>query len=406
MAHPRYDPALTQATDALTSWVSERIDLIAHAATHDIWHEVGAYRELEDATLRLEVEAHCRQIFSVFATTLRDRRDPARPDFPWTSAHASRRVDLGIALPDFMSAFRIGQITLWDDVLEGVRATPGSEGAALHIVSQLMRTVEVASTAAAESYIEARQYRMADSARVARDLLEDLLAGRPPVMASRRRALVEIGLDESASHVVVVGALDSPGQAIDLLRRYVVAARPGMMVARHDEIVAILPVEGGSSDQAVQTVREAVALLAAHDVFPSFGISAVHQGWGAIPRAFEEAHDALHALRGTAGVRCVDELSTLDFLVQSQGERAERLVRPAVRDFLLEDMATNGVFVETLRAYVAANLNAKEAALALHVHANTVYYRLDRIAERTGSDVRSVEDLIDLLLAVRLVRGE
>jgi DNA-binding PucR family transcriptional regulator len=42
----------------------------------------------------------------------------------------------------------------------------------------------------------------------------------------------------------------------------------------------------------------------------------------------------------------------------------------------------------------------------LHVHANTVYYRLDRIAERTGCDVRRVEDLIDLLLAVRLIGAE
>ena len=58
------------------------------------------------------------------------------------------------------------------------------------------------------------------------------------------------------------------------------------------------------------------------------------------------------------------------------------------------------------KAYIAANLNAKEATLALVVHPNTVYYRLERIAERTGCDVRQVDELIDLLLAVRLVRGD
>ncbi|WP_332871070.1 PucR family transcriptional regulator [Nocardioides allogilvus] len=102
----------------------------------------------------------------------------------------------------------------------------------------------------------------------------------------------------------------------------------------------------------------------------------------------------------------IEQMSTLDFLVQSQGEDGARLVKPAIRAFLAEDLESNGVFVATLKAYIAANLNAKEAALTLMVHPNTVYYRLERIAERTGCDVRRVDELIDLLLAVRLVRGD
>lgn len=74
--------------------------------------------------------------------------------------------------------------------------------------------------------------------------------------------------------------------------------------------------------------------------------------------------------------------------------------------FVEEDLATGGILVDTLSTYVSHDLNAKLTAMHLHVHANTVYYRLDRIAERTGCDVRRVEDLIDLLLAVRLVRAE
>ena len=96
---------------------------------------------------------------------------------------------------------------------------------------------------------------------------------------------------------------------------------------------------------------------------------------------------------------------TLDYLVQTHDRTARRLVRPEVRAFVQEDLAAGGTFVETLRQYVACDLNAKLAAMALHVHANTVYYRLERIAERTGCDVRRVEELIDLLLAVSLVAG-
>mgnify|MGYP006147483049 CR=1 FL=1 len=43
-----------------------------------------------------------------------------------------------------------------------------------------------------------------------------------------------------------------------------------------------------------------------------------------------------------------------------------------------------GLLVETLDAYVAANLNVKQAAEHLFVHTNTAHYRLTKIEEQTG----------------------
>jgi len=392
--------------DVIARWVGERVNLTAHAATAEIWNEVPAYRRLADAGLRSEVEAHCRQVFAAFLGALGGRRDPRPQDFPWTASHALRRVELGIGLPDFMSAFRIAQLTLWDDILEGVNARPDTQVAALRVVSQVMRTIEVGSTAAAGAYLEAQQYRVADSARVARDLLEDLLEGRPPVVAPRRASLVAVGLEEDADLVVVVASLGGRGADVGAVRGCLDSAWPGLVVARQDEMVAVLPVTDTSTARVVVAVRGALALLAVQDIFPSVGISGAHGGWLAVPAAYEEATHARSSLRGSPGLRMIEEMSTLDFLVHSQGEDGARLVKPAIRAFLVEDLESNGVFVATLKAYIAANLNAKEAAMALVVHPNTVYYRLERIAERTGCDVRRVEELIDLLLAVRLVRGD
>ena len=50
-------------------------------------------------------------------------------------------------------------------------------------------------------------------------------------------------------------------------------------------------------------------------------------------------------------------------------------------------------------------LNAEIAAQRLHVHVNTAYYRLERISERTGCDLRSFADLEELLIAIRLLGG-
>lgn len=402
---PRTGLDVAAGSDVLASWVGERVDQTAHAATAEIWTEVPAYRRLADGSLRAEVEAHCRQVFAAFLASVIERRDPLPRDFPWTASHAMRRVELGIALPDFMSAFRTGQLTLWDDILDGVKARPDTQVAALHIVGQVMRTIEVGSTAAAGSYLEAQQYRMADRARVARDLLEDLLDGRPPVVAPRRRDLIALGLEEDAAHVVVAGRLAATGAGVESLRRMLSSTWPGLIVARQDEVVAILPVADPSPERLVDAVEGTLAMLAAQDVLPTVGMSGVHTGWLAVPAAYAEAEHARRSLGAVPGLRVLRDMSTLDFLVHSQGEEGARLVRPAIRAFLEEDHESGGVFVDTLRAFVAANLNAKEAALTLFVHPNTVYYRLERIAERTGCDVRRVEELIDLLLAVRLIRG-
>jgi DNA-binding PucR family transcriptional regulator len=81
------------------------------------------------------------------------------------------------------------------------------------------------------------------------------------------------------------------------------------------------------------------------------------------------------------------------------------LIDARVRAFVEDELASDGPFLETLNAYVEANLNAKLAAEKLGVHVNTAYYRLDRIAERTGQDLRSFQAVLDLVVAVRLLRG-
>ncbi|MBD8868426.1 PucR family transcriptional regulator [Nocardioides donggukensis] len=400
-----------RGVEVLADWVRGRADAVAHDATEAIWAEVDAYGDRADQTLKPEVAAHCRQVFLAFLASVDGRRNPGRADFPWTSRHAMRRVDLGIALPDFMKAFRIGQITLWDDILEGVRENPGAKDAALLLVNQVMRTIEVGSTAAAEAYLEAQQFKIADSARLARDLLEDLLAGRPPTVRPRVVALAEVGLAEDRPLFVAVGRVPAPDEAPagrrDLFRLRTALASPGrgLAVVRQDEVVAVLPVSPGSEGRVLEGLRSAVTSLSGQGVFAEVGVSTARAGLHDVPEAYDEARMAGRAL-SAPGVRSLAEMSTLDFLVASHGTEAQRMVRPEVRAFVLEDLAGDGMFVETLSQYVAHDLNAKLAAMKLHVHANTVYYRLERIAERTGCDVRRVDELIDLLLAVRLVRSE
>jgi DNA-binding PucR family transcriptional regulator len=60
------------------------------------------------------------------------------------------------------------------------------------------------------------------------------------------------------------------------------------------------------------------------------------------------------------------------------------------------------VTLDTVRALVAADMNIARAARALFVQPNTVRYRLIRIADATGYDLRTFSGLVNLKCVLAL----
>ena len=103
------------------------------------------------------------------------------------------------------------------------------------------------------------------------------------------------------------------------------------------------------------------------------------------------------------GVLSLPDMSAFDHLTVRHDETARRLIPARITRFVSEDRAHGGHLIKTLLAYAEADLNAKVAAERLLIHVNTAHHRLGRIAERPGSDLRRLADVIDLLIAVRLL---
>lgn len=59
-----------------------------------------------------------------------------------------------------------------------------------------------------------------------------------------------------------------------------------------------------------------------------------------------------------------------------------------VEPLVLHDRKRRGDLVRTLRVYFASGANASEAADRLYLHRNSMLYRLARIAELTGLDLK------------------
>src|SRR5262249_55589493 len=243
-ADPEPAPDMQLVLDA----IGGSLDRLAAAAVDAIWDQGPAYRSSPDPRLRVGVARNVEAVFRVLRASLAEGR-PAQPaDFPITREQAFHRSEQGVSLADFLRAFRIGQLTLWQRLLDMLRDDPPARNAALAVVGHLMQLIEVGSTVAAEAYLEAQQHQLADDDRVRRDLLEALLARRelPPGPKQAQFRLAGVGPATSLLVAAAVPVASVAGEAV--LRDAVAALRTGrgrvagLTVVRQDEIVGVLPV--------------------------------------------------------------------------------------------------------------------------------------------------------------------
>jgi len=67
---------------------------------------------------------------------------------------------------------------------------------------------------------------------------------------------------------------------------------------------------------------------------------------------------------------------------------------------LLEDSTYSRELLWTLQVYLDSNGQAREAARRLYVHRNTLAYRLERLQTMLGCDLKDLDAVIDLRLAL------
>ncbi len=97
-------------------------------------------------------------------------------------------------------------------------------------------------------------------------------------------------------------------------------------------------------------------------------------------------------------------LSAFDYLLSFRNATAERLVSPTIQRFIQADFEHGGVLTSTLLAYVDSNMNVPAMSNRLYIHTNTVRYRLHSIADQTGLNLRQLDDVLELVLAIRLAQ--
>jgi sugar diacid utilization regulator len=175
-------------------------------------------------------------------------------------------------------------------------------------------------------------------------------------------------------------------------------------VLRRDEVVVVTSIRSPDAGQVVSRLKETQNRLAQQQVPLAIGVSTVQTGLGGVAAAYREARGAAECLGPSGGVLALPSLSALDYLISFRDPTAQRLISPAIQQFIQDDLDRGGVLTGTLVAYFDCNLNVTAMSKRLYIHTNTAHHRLRKIAEQTGLDLRKLNDMLELVVATRLAQ--
>ena len=81
----------------------------------------------------------------------------------------------------------------------------------------------------------------------------------------------------------------------------------------------------------------------------------------------------------------------------------DELIHPAIPTLVELDRETGTDYLATLKYYIYYIHTPNEAAKALHIHLNTLFYRINKIKEITGISFNTIEDAAKIYLSVQLL---
>jgi len=138
------------------------------------------------------------------------------------------------------------------------------------------------------------------------------------------------------------------------------------------------------------------------------GVSRIVEGISGLRRSVSQAIDAWKVGQGVDGKTSpffYDDLGLYRFLVSLRArDELKEFYAEILGQLVRYDEAHNTELVYTLEVFFARNTNVSEAARVLHVHRNTLNYRLQRIVEICGLDLYDAEARLALQLALKIHR--
>lgn len=320
---------------------------------------------------------------------------------------AREGVPIGTIHHAIHEGFKIGFDLVVSTALAEQRASGSAETEPISTVSTadyqsildgaklVVEMLDTMTTAVSAAYVRELRAVVSEHHTAVHTLTSALLGGHPTSTMAR-----ECGIDISDRYRVLALAIPRhPDESNPMLDAKVVARRKLRRVQAElatrcdDTVLSLLSVDGGTllipaDDITKGSLKELIGHLsrAARVHITATEVTAATD---AVPTAADQAHELLDMvarLGSVPGLYHFDELA-LEYQLTRPGPAREQL------GSLLDPLDEYPELLETLQTHIAYNLNRRRTARLLHVHTNTVDYRLKRIGQLTGFDLSEASGL-------------
>jgi hypothetical protein len=359
------------------------------------------------ATIAREVPEYARPLEGGFGVAIRTGVSEALRQFvglirdPDAGREPGRDVYVGLGrgelregrtLDALQSAYRVGARVAWRRVSAAARRH-GADAEQLGLLAEaIFAYIDELSADSVEGYAQAQRELEGERQRRRRELLV-LLLRDPPAEESELRAVAQ------------AAGWRLPRSAAPLAMRETGLARVGRglpadaLVGSVDDMGCALVSGAASPSRTAELERATKSLTAA--LGPAVPRGELGSSWALAKAALRAAEAG--AIEGTSPILAEEHLA--DLLIFESGGLADRLEQNRLAPLADLTPAGRARMEETALAFVQHGGNAAAMARALHLHPQTVRYRLTRLRELFGDQLEGPDERFELELALRSTRS-
>ncbi|AQA23901.1 pucR C-terminal helix-turn-helix domain protein [Rhodococcus sp. MTM3W5.2] len=405
----RDDEPLRIAGRSVANWLDAAATDLTAAVIERLVDDLPIYKQLPHEVVQGEIADIVHHNMELFATLIRERRPGRKAEFVEQRNSSARRAEEGVPLDAVLHAYHVGIGMAAEELFAD--AEPGDIGDVQTITVMVLDFLRQLTLEVSSSYLEERQIMDSQENSGRRSLMAALVAGEPLDAIAQRTGL-RLAPHYLAMSLSIGEHVDERGDGVSgtvagrrKLRRLQaeldrITGEPALTVIDSTGGTALIPCPGNPPEwEALKRMIDRAQAVVGTEIRAAALVAVPAE----VPAAVEQTAEII-ALISRSG-RPPGLYRLRDVLLEYQLSRPS----PAHPELagLLEPLVARPELMQTLEAYVASGLNRRATASALQVHANTVDYRMRRVAELTGLNPADPADLphVGAALAARRAIG-
>ncbi|WP_351229678.1 helix-turn-helix domain-containing protein [Streptomyces sp. NPDC002133] len=384
--------AARQAVARICAQIAEDLPVTSHDIVRRIRTEIPDYAVVPAEEHRQFVLYQGRMLLAGIA----EQSPPQDEHIAHARELGRRRAQQGLPIELLLEAYHATCREAWNMILRQATADePEHVGELAYLVAHMWTWFRILMGNASDAYNEELRRTEVTRATLAHRLFAELTAD--PVQLEPAATLARtLGYEPDGEfQALCLPAEDWSDDRTEQLRHRLTAL-PGVLHCATDGTRLLVLGQRHDPDRVV---------AAAEAISPSAPGTAVGIGLSrpGLAGAVDSITDATQVLSQTGGQHGVVRFADA-WLAAGLGEQAARLAPLFTR--AVATARTDSHLAEAVVAFADHGLSVAAAARALHLHPNSLSYRLSRWNELTGLDPRSGDGLVASLVALRLYRTD